>query len=128
MEYISRKKMARAVVGMLSSHSVKEVMTAAAAEVTARRWTREVDGLVQDIAVELWHKEQHALVTIKSARALPAAVLSRIEKMLKERLAAKKMSVDTVVEPTLKGGIVTVTPIGVLDVSIAGRLHQLKQL
>jgi F0F1-type ATP synthase delta subunit len=128
MQHVSRKKVAQAAVAMLDTHAPAEVVAALAQEVIERRWAADVDLLLKDMAVELLKQKRHAVVTLTSARALPEGLLTQIKQLLQERLQATTVTLDTIVDSTLAGGIVATTPKGVLDASVTGRLNQLNQL
>lgn len=113
---------------MLDQHSPADVMAAVAQEVLTQRWTAEIDLLMHDIAQELLRQKHHAVVTVKSAQPLPKKRIVQLENWLRKHLQATTITLDTMVDDTLKGGIAVTTPKGVLDATVVERLNQLNQL
>ena len=128
MERWSLKKIARAAVPLLDKYPHDHVVQAIAQEVVAQRRGRDVDELLGEIAAELLRSRGHAAVTVATARPLSPALLGQVTAALKRRLKADTITVDAVVEPAHKGGLVAVTPIGTLRASVASRLTRLQQL
>lgn len=128
MDRFSRKKTARAAVALLQSHPPATVAKVLAALLVEQRATRELDLLIEDMRVELLRAQGQAIVTVKTARELSGTLRTKLERVLKQHLAATTISVDTALEPSLKGGLVAITPAGELNASVVKQLHNLKQL
>lgn len=127
MKKYSNKTLARAAVAMLEKHSAQEVSAALAQEMIKQKNGRSLDIFMDEVAEEMYrtHKYLHAEVT--SARKLSATTKKSLESFLKKKCKAKTVDAVYLVDERLIGGVKVVTPLGMIDVSIARQLHSLTQ-
>lgn len=87
--------------------------------------TRELTLILRDVAYLL---SQQGIVnaTVTSARELEAETLRAIERFIAASTKASKVSVDTVLEPAVLGGVKLSLPGKELDQTIAAQLTILK--
>ncbi len=123
----SKKTIAKAAVALLETQPVSVVVNALAHYMYQHRMGRDVETIVYQIASELYAAKKHLLVHITSAHEIRPAMRKRLEIFLKKKFDAKKVSVSYQIDPLLVGGIKIVTPIGVLNLSVAYQFDQLKQ-
>lgn len=89
------------------------------------RRTRELGVIIRDIQYYL-AEHGHVAGTISSAHTLGADTLKAIKAFAKEKTGAAHISLDTIVDESLIGGIKLETPGYELDTTIARQLNVLK--
>lgn len=125
MPTYSRTSLAKGAVTLLKKHSLPNVAGAVALAMKKQRLGRDVPGMVALLAEELLMARGHLLARVVSAKPVSIKTRKIIETYLRKTCFAKTIGVDYEVDPLLVGGIKVVTPLGVLDLSIADTLKQL---
>lgn len=121
---LSRERLAQYVAdGLIDGN--RKVITELAAHLIETRRTTEVDLIVRDIE---YYLAQKGIVgaTVISADQLTADVQKAIEKFIKDKTDAKQISLQTVVDPTVIGGVKIRLPDRELDRTIAHQLTILR--
>ena len=123
---LSRRTLARHVAAELAGGAdQKKLARQLAAYLIDARRTREVRVLLRDIQTAL-AENGHVAGTIVSAVALSRATIAAIEAFAKAETGAATVSLDTVVDAAVIGGIKLELPGHELDTTIARRLTTLK--
>ncbi|HSX25365.1 MAG TPA: F0F1 ATP synthase subunit delta [Candidatus Andersenbacteria bacterium] len=123
----SKRTLAKTVVILLDKHPVHQAMEALAQEMVRQRSTRDIDSMVHAIGAELYSAKKHLIAEVISAHPLSSSAKKYIEHFLKKKCKAKTVNIFYRIDSEIIGGIKIITPIGVLNLSIAEQLEQLKQ-
>ena len=127
---MARKLSRRSLALHVATHLVngkpqKEIATQLAAYLMWTRRTRELSVIVRDVQFYL-AEHGHIAGTVTSAHELSAATISSIEAFTKQKTGAKQVSLDTILDESLLGGIKLEVPGYELDSSVARQLTILK--
>lgn len=120
----SRRQLSEAVLAMLKTQPVQEVAESLANYLVANRRTKELDMIMRDIESLRLTREG-----VSEATAISAFELSESTKsLLHELLGDKKTYITYKQDPSLVGGVRVRALDWQLDLSVASKLKQLKQL
>ena len=123
---LSRRDLARHAARQLSDGaSQKTVALQLAAYLIQNRRTNELGVIVRDIAAYLT-EYGHVTGTVTSAHELSAATLKAIKAYAQEKTGAKDITLDTVIDEAVLGGVKLELPGLELDTTIAHQLTLLK--
>jgi len=123
---LSRRDLAQYVAQQLvDGASQKKLTLQLAAYLIESRRTNELSIIIRDIAVQLADLG-HLSGTITSARELSAETKKTIEAYTKDKTKAPHVSLDTIVDESVLGGIKLELPGRELDTTVARRLTLLK--
>jgi F-type H+-transporting ATPase subunit delta len=120
----SRKQIAEAVLSLLKSHSPERVGQMLANYLVANRRTKEVDYIMREL-----ESMRHGQEGISEAIATSAFELSTATKQeIAKRIGDKNVHLTYQVDPEVVGGVRIKGLDWQLDLSIANKLKQLRQL
>ncbi len=123
---LSRRDLARYAARQLSDGvSTNKVVMQLAAYLIENRRTNEMSVIVRDITYQL-AEQGHVAGTLTSAHELSASALKAIKAYAKEKTGASNISLDTIVDESVIGGIKLELPGRKLDTTIAHDLTLLK--
>lgn len=127
---MARKLSRRALAHHVATHLVhgkpqKEIARQLAAYLIWTRRTKELSLIVRDIQVYL-AEHGHIAGKVTSARALSVATLKELETFTKQQTGAKQVSLDTVIDESVIGGVKLELPGRELDTTVARQLTILK--
>lgn len=123
---LSRRDLARYAARQLSDGvSQEKVALHIAAYLIENRRTNELSVIVRDIATHLT-EYGHVTGTVTSALGLSASTVKAIEAYAKDKTGAKTVTLDTVVDEAVLGGVKLELPGLELDTTIAHQLTVLK--
>ena len=124
---ISRRVLARTIAEKLASEPSRQSywIRALAAYLLEANQTDDADLVMNDIAHELFKQTGTLPVEVTSARPLSEQLQAELRKVLAEHTGAKKVSLETTVDPSLLGGFIARTPAQELDASVKSQLQQL---
>lgn len=123
---LSRRDLARhAARQLVDGVSQKKVVTQLAAYLIETRRTNEMSVIVRDIVFQL-AEQGHVTGTLTSAHELSAAALKEIKAYAKDKTGAAQVSLDTIVDESVLGGIKLELPGRKLDTTIAHDLTLLR--
>lgn len=127
---MARKLSRRALAHHVATHLVhgkpqKEIAQQLAAYLIWTRRTKELGLIVRDIQFYL-AEHGHIAGTVTAAHELSDATLKAIEAFAKQKTGAKQISLDTVVDESVIGGIKLEVPGHELDSTVARQLTILK--
>ncbi len=120
----SRRQISEVVLEMLKSKNAEEVSQSLANYLVANRRTRELTQIMRDIELLRLSREGIAEATAISAFELSDATRKEIE----SNLGDPKMKFNYQTDPSVLGGVKIRALDWQLDLSVAGKLKQLKQL
>jgi F0F1-type ATP synthase delta subunit len=124
----ARADVAKIIADKMASESPAELAKAVAAYLLETGRTGELESLMRDVI------ETRVDQGIVEARALSATELSQSDAKLVENKvralyrSAKKIIINQVISESVVGGVVVKFPEAQLDLSVRGKLNQLKQL
>ena len=128
MNKFSRRTLARYCVDqLLDGKAASKIAHELAAVIYESGQTIEPEFLIGDIAYELENRKELASAKLTTAHEPSQAILSEIEKELKQVTGAKEILLETSLDESLIGGIRLETASRVWDYSVARRLSQLKE-
>lgn len=127
---MARKLSRRALAQHVATHLVngkpqKQIATQLAAYLIWTRRTKELSLIVRDIQFYL-ADHGHIAGSVTSAHDLSASTLKAIEAFAKQKTGAKHISLDTIVDESVLGGVKLELPGRELDTTVARRLTILK--
>lgn len=123
---LSRRDIASyAAKQLIEGASQKEVARRVAAYLIESHRTSELRVIVRDIAARL-ARHGHLVGTLTSAHDLQASTVKEIEAYAKEKTGATAVSLDTVVDESVIGGVRLELPGYELDTTISHTLTKLK--
>lgn len=123
---LSRRDLATYAARQLADGtSQKKVALQLAAYLIENRRTSELNVLMRDIATKL-ADEGHVTGTLTSANELSAATVKAIADYAQQKTGAKNVTLDTVVDESVLGGVKLELPGLELDTTIAHQLTILK--
>lgn len=127
---ISRRQLARFLAEKIAAHPADrpKLMKMAAAYLLSHGQAERAEHLVLDIARELEGVDGTVLAAVTTAHELTASAQADIENFLKAEIGAKKVVIDTTIDPELLSGFVVKTPDYEYNTSAQYRLRQLKSL
>lgn len=123
-----RADVAKIIASKMTSDSPTELAKAVAAYLLESGRTQELESLMRDVI------KMRVDDGVVEARALSATKLTEPDiKMVEDKVhalyrSAKKIIINQVNNPALVGGVVVKFPDAQLDLSVRGKLNQLKQL
>lgn len=126
MKKYSKRKLALGFLDLLERYSLAVAVRALAHEIITQKMTRETDFVVKEIERELMNRGSLSLHVV-SRWKLAAKLQAMTEGFLKDRYDAKQITAIYATDPAAAGGLVATTPTSELDLSIAGKLEQLKR-
>lgn len=113
---LSRRQVATYVADATSGNRRQRVRQAAAWLVSTHNGD-QIDHFTHEVASILAARGQVA-ATVTSARPLSSAALARVKAHIKSSLKAQTVELQSVVDPTLVGGIIIQTPDAELDATV----------
>ena len=123
---LSRRAIAEYIsAGLIDGTSKKTLLNQLAAYLVASRRTKELDLIVRDIEFNLSQKGV-VQTTITSAFDLSAETKKALEAFVKSKTKATQVSLTSVVEPSVIGGVKISIPGRELDQTVAHKLTVLK--
>ena len=123
---LSRRAIAEYIsAGLIDGTSKKTLLTQLAAYLVESRRTKELDLIVRDIEFNLSQKGV-VQTTITSAFDLSAETKKALEAFVKSKTKATQVSLTSVVEPSVIGGVKISIPGRELDQTVAHKLTVLK--
>lgn len=125
MQRYSRRKLAQAFVRLLGTHSPAVAIKALAQTLIADGRLKEMDIIVQAIAVEMLRERHHLMAQVTTARAVSSACKTQLIGQLKKITGATTVSIDYTLEPTTVGGISVTLPEGTMDSLVTTTLNRL---
>lgn len=129
MKKLTRKQMSELIVSHVGqTKQLDNVIQMVAAHLIETKRSKELPLLIRDIASLSERKHSHTLARVVSARKLDAPTIAAIQKLVSVLDHSKTVEIDNHIEPTLLGGAVIQTPQREIDVSVRGRLDQIKSL
>jgi F-type H+-transporting ATPase subunit delta len=123
---LSRRALSAYIAGrLIEGASEKEVATHVAAYLLETRRTNELELIIRDVQLRL--AEQGKVTgTVTSAFELADESKKAIEAFVKDKTGATDVVVDTVVDPTVLGGVKITLPGREFDATVARALTTLK--
>jgi F-type H+-transporting ATPase subunit delta len=85
---------------------------------------RQAAYLARDVA-SILSDRGYVLMRVTSARRLGDEAMREVEKFVREATGAKQLEVETVVDPSLVGGVKVELPGAAIDASVASKLAKL---
>lgn len=127
MTRLSRRSIAKYIAGSLieGKTSKKALLTELAAFLIDTQRTKEVDVIIRDIEYYLAEKG-YVRTTIVSAFDISEETKKTLEAFVKEQTKATQVSLSSMVEPAVLGGVKISVPGRELDQTIARQLTVLK--
>jgi len=123
---LSRRAIAEYIsAGLIDGTSKKTLLNQLAAYLVESRRTKELDLIVRDIEFNLSQKGV-VQTTITSAFDLSAETKKALEAFVKSKTKATQVSLTSVVEPSVIGGVKISIPGRELDQTVAHKLTVLK--
>ncbi len=120
----SRRQLSEAILVMLKTQTTQKVASSVANYLVANRRTKELDMIMRDIESLRLKREGASEATAISAFELSESTKS----LLHELLGDKKTHISYRHDPSLVGGVRVRALDWQLDLSVASKLKQLKQL
>ena len=109
---------------LLISKQPKDAVTRLAAYLIDTKQTKNIELFIRDIEYELMNSGVVAAHTV-SAHQLTAATLTQIESMIKQHTHAATVSLSTLIDPSVIGGVKIDIPGKRLDTTVRRTLHSL---
>lgn len=123
---LSRRDLAQyAARQLVDGASQKKITQQLAAYLLEHRRTNELSVIVRDIIAAL-ADYGHVAGTVTSAHELSASTMKALEAFAKEQTGAKRVSLDTIIDESVLGGVKLELPGRELDTTIARNLTILK--
>jgi F-type H+-transporting ATPase subunit delta len=123
---LSRRAIAEYIsAGLIDGKSKKTLLSQLAGYLVETRRTKELDLIVRDIEFNLSQKGI-VLATITSAFDLSVETKKALEEFVKSKTQATQVSLSSVVEPSVLGGVKISIPGRELDQTVAHQLTVLK--
>jgi F-type H+-transporting ATPase subunit delta len=123
---MTRRQIARGFVTQLQKTSLKEAVNQLAALIITEKKTRDLQLLLEEIRAELERAQGHVSAVVTTARPLSSHLEKEIAGLLQKKTEAKSVSINNIVDESIKGGFIARTSQYELDASITGKLAQLK--
>ncbi len=123
---MTRRQIARGFVSQLQKTSLKEAVNQLAALIIVEKKTRDLQLLLEEIRTELERAQGHISAEVTTARPLSSHLEKEIAALLQKKTAAKTVSINNIVDESIKGGFIARTSQYELDASVRGKLAQLK--
>lgn len=126
MKRLSRRQISTYIAHQLIAGESQQTLTRQlAAYLIETRQTKEVNLILRDVQYYL-AKQGHVLGTVTTANELTESTKKTIEAYAKQATNASHITLDTVVDPSVLGGIRLSLPGVELDTTIARQLTALK--
>jgi F0F1-type ATP synthase delta subunit len=122
---ISRRQMVRNFVAELGKVPTGKLVQALAAELVASKRTHQIDLVMADIAAELYESRGELHATATSAHGLTDGIERELTSWIKNRTKASSVTLRTVTDKSLLGGLIIETPTERYDWSARGKLEKL---
>ena len=123
---LSRRAIAEYIsAGLIDGKSKKSLLSQLAGYLVETRRTNELDLIVRDIEFNLSQKGV-VLTTVTSAFDLSTETKKALEEFVKSKTKATQVSLSSVVEPSVLGGVKISIPGRELDQTVAHQLTVLK--
>jgi len=123
---MTRRQIARGFVGQLQKKSLKEAVNELAALIITEKQARDLQLLLEEIRNELERAQGHVSADVTTARPLSAELKKKITVLLQKKTEAKTVSINNIVDESIKGGFIARTAQLELDASVRGKLAQLR--
>ena len=123
---ISRRSIAEYIAtGLIDGKDKKALLKELAGFLVETKRTKELDLIISDIEFQLSDKGIVSTV-VTSAADLTAETKKAVEAFVKEKTKAKQVSLQSMVDPTVLGGVKIAVPGYELDQTVAHQLTVLK--
>jgi len=124
----SRRQLARYIATAWIEKSVPrpDLVNQMAAYLLENGRTNEIDLLVNDIKKQIEEQYGVTVANVSSARPLSNQLRSHIKELVKDRTGAKSVRLSEEIDKSLVGGAVVDTPGMSIDLSIRGKLNNLR--
>jgi F0F1-type ATP synthase delta subunit len=119
----TRTQVAAALAERLGHQDRHKSIREAAAWLVATGRARQARYLARDVAAHL-EANGYALVRVTTARPMEHQTRERLEHFIKRQTGARKLELDTVVDPEVVGGVQIETPLAGLDATIKTKLSR----
>lgn len=128
MKQVSRRELANYAVNRLTDGSnTAQLGRQLAAELASSNHSGAADMLIDDIYLELERRQQLAVAHVTTARTASPAVIKQVEKLVSDLTGAKTVTTETQIDPSVIGGVRVETATRHLDMTVRGKLTQLKK-
>ncbi len=122
---MTRREIAKQVAPLLlEGKNTKKLIKQLAALLVDEGKTKEVDLMVNDIAVEM-ERLGHSSVEVRSAHKLSPQVLNDLKKTVKELTKVDSVTLNETIDQSLIGGLIAASPTVEIDLSVRTKLKAL---
>ena len=126
MNKLTRKQIAAAFLQLSSTESHTKAIRALAAYLIQQRRTRELDLVLNDIALLVQQKYGRVYAKVTSAHVVDESLRHNLVSLIKQLSKASAVEVSPALDPDLISGVKIETPQFQLDLSVRAKLNQLR--
>ena|SRR5688572_6682862 len=123
---LSRQQLAKAFLKLANTESHAKAVKALAAYLLQHGRTQEVKLLINDIAQQTQAQHGRVYAKVTSARVVDESLRHELVSLIKELSNASSVEVHPAIDEALIGGLTIETPELAVDLSVRGKLNQLR--
>ena len=124
---LSRRQLAQAFI-KLTARSHSQAVKVLAAYLVQTNRVRELDLVLNDIAQEVYEQSGRVYAKVTSARVVDESLRAKLISIIKQLSNATTVEIRPKIDESLIGGLIIETPELELDLSVRGKLNQLRTL
>lgn len=126
MAKLSRRQIAQAFVKLASTESHSKAVKSLAAYLVQHKRSAEIDLILNDIAQVIHDTQGRVFARITSARVVDESLRADLVKLIKKLAQASSVEIKPSIDESLIGGLIIETPELAVDLSVRGKLNQLR--
>jgi F-type H+-transporting ATPase subunit delta len=127
MRQFSRRQLASAILSSKPAERKQRIKQVAAYLVESKK-AKQLPLVLKELEYVAEREYSHAAAHVHSVNKIDLATQKRLVARIKQELAVTTVELIEEIDPSLLGGVRVTTAEREIDVSVAGKLHQLKEL